>query len=62
MNNKLINKPKKHRYEYYISYRKKWRKKNGICSIVGSGVWSGSGSADPDPHQNEADPKHCYKQ
>ena len=34
--------------------------------MVGSGVGVGSGStipgsvsADPDPHQNEADPKHC---
>ena len=26
------------------------KKKMGICSIL-----------DPDPHQNETDPKHCFK-
>ena len=31
---------------------KKW-------NLVGSTI-PGTGSADPDPHQYEADPKHCY--
>ena len=39
------------------------KKKIGICSILGRIRihYPGSGSADPDPHQNEADPKHCIK-
>ena len=43
---------------------KKFRKKqSGICSILGLRIGStipGSGSTNPnpDPHQNEADPKH----
>ena len=51
----------------YIHSQKKIR----ICSILGriqSRIripnrisFPGSGSADPDPHQNEADTKHCYK-
>ena len=45
MNNKLINCTKKHLYGYYIFNRKK---KSG--STI-----SGSGSADPDPHQNDPD-------
>ena len=43
-----------------LSQKKNNKKKIGICSIL---CWirihyPGSGSADPDPHQNEADPKH----
>ena len=37
------------------------KKKIGICSILGRIRihHPGSGSADPDPHQNYTDPKHC---
>ena len=37
------------------------KKKIGICSILGRIRihHPGSGSADPDPHQNDTDPKHC---
>ena len=68
MNNKL--KKKKNRYEFYTCYRKKIKKKLKFARFkVGSGVRSGSGTgpgsfipeADPDPHQNAADPKHCKK-
>ena len=39
-------------------YTEKMKKKKiGICSILGH--HPGSGSADPDPHQNDTDPKHC---
>jgi len=50
MNSKLINfQQKKHRYEYY---RKKLRKT----------IWNlFDFMSDPDPHQNEADPKHWCK-
>ena len=38
------------------------KKKNGICSILGRIRirihHPGSGSADPDPHKNDTDPKH----
>ena len=45
------------------------KKKIGICSILGRIRIQnririhhpGSGSADPDPHQNDTDPKHCLK-
>ena len=37
------------------------KKKIGICSILGRIHYPGSGSADPDPHQSETDPKHCLK-
>ena len=53
------------------------KKKIGICFILGwiririwiqfqTRIWihyPGSGSADPnpDPHRNEADPKHCFE-
>ena len=52
---------KKHRFEYYILYRKKLRKKNKNFRLkVGTGsIIPGSGSADPDPHQKDVDPKHC---
>ena len=42
---------KKHRYQYYIFYRKKVRKKIGIPDPLFPEV-------DPDSNQNEADPKH----
>ena len=37
------------------------KNKNGICSGSISGPGSGSviPEADPDPHQNETDSKHC---
>ena len=37
------------------------KKKIGICSILGRIRihHPGSGSADPDPHQNDTDLKHC---
>ena len=52
MNNKLVNYKKKHRFEYYIFYRKKNKKKRiGVCCYSqkriresGSAI-SGSGSA-----------------
>ena len=65
MNYKLINK-KTNIVMVIISFKEKIRKKNGICSIlVGSGVGSGStipgsGSADPNQHQKEGDPKHSW--
>ena len=39
-------------------------KKIGICSILGRIRihHPESGSADPDPHQNDTDPKHCCQQ
>ena len=49
------------------------KKKIGICSILSRiriGIQNrtririhhpGNGSADPDPHQNDTDPKHCLK-
>ena len=45
---------KKHRFK---PYTEKIKKKIGICSILGH---PGSRSADPDPHQNDTDPKHCF--
>ena len=45
INYKLINNQTKHRYR--ISFTKK-----------SGSTFPGTGSADPDPHQNEADPKH----
>ena len=50
------------------------KKKIGICSILGrirfriqNRTWirihhPGSGSADPDPHQNDTDPKHWLQE
>ena len=35
------------------------KKKIVICSILGSGSGSIIPEADPDPHQNDTDPKHC---
>ena len=55
MNNKL----KKNIVRSFIGtfYRKKLRRKN--WNLFGSGVGSIFSEADPDPHQNEADPKQC---
>ena len=41
-------------------YTEKIKKKIGICSILGRIQihHPGSGSVDPDPHQNDTDPKH----
>ena len=62
MNNKLS----KNSFEYYIFYRKKSDKiEIGIhldslhLARVGSD-FPGSGFADPDPDQNEVDPRHSY--
>ena len=50
MNNKLIHyPPKKHRYEYYIFYRKKLRKKQNWNLF--------DFRSDPDPLFPEADPR-----
>ena len=42
-------------------YTEKIKKKKINLFGSGSGLhYPGSGSADPDPHQNEKDPKHCF--
>ena len=54
---------------FNLIQKKLRRKKMGICSILGririqnrtQIHHPGSGSADPDPHQNDTDPKHCPK-
>ena len=56
MNNMLINDKTKDSFEYYIFHRKKLRK--NIWKFSSWPHFPGSGSADPDPHQNEVDPKH----
>ena len=59
MNRKLINYNKKHRCELYTFYRKKIRIEiQNLNLLVGSGTGTVFSEADPDPHQNEADPKH----
>ena len=60
LNNKLIN----YKINLVISIiplAEKNSEKNWNLFVSGSAI-PGSGSADPDPHQNEADPKHCYTQ
>ena len=42
----------------FIPFTEKIIKKIGICSDRIRIRIPGRGSADPDPHQNEADPKH----
>ena len=68
MTNKLMNYIKKNIVMSIISFTEKIirRKLEFVRFDVGSGVRSGStfpgsGSADPDLHQNEADPKHWEK-
>ena len=50
-------------------YTEKIKKKIGICSIIcqiririqNPTHHPGRGSAEPDPHQNDTDPKHCIQ-
>ena len=54
MNKKLINYNRKNIVRVLYPLQKKIKKKNEKkMEFV-----PGSGSADPDPHQNEVDPKH----
>ena len=61
MNNKLMNYIKLMSITSFTEKSKK-KKLEFVRFYVGSGYTiPGSASADPDPHQNEADPKHREK-
>ena len=65
MHMKCIHTQEKHRYEYYIFYRKKFRKKNlNLFDIMSNPepdplLTEVDPDSDPDLDQNEVDAKHC---
>ena len=64
INNFPKNTKTDHNLEKYIFYRKKVKQKMIFSRVqVGFGagfIISQNGSEDPDPYQNETDPKHCF--